>query len=65
MNDTQKIHAEEAVKYPLPMSVLLDPKYAHRYIDPCTGNLRSPEDIAQNEKMWRELAPPPMIKVRN
>ncbi len=65
MNDTQKIHMEEAKEYPLPMEVLLDPKYAHRYKDPCTNNLRSPDDIRKNETFWKNLQPPPMIKVRN
>jgi hypothetical protein len=64
MNDTQKIYVANAEEYPLDMKILLDPKYAHRYIDPCTSNLRSPEDIAQNEAFWKAQGKPAEIKVR-
>ncbi len=64
MNDTQKISTEEAVKYPLSMDVLMDPKYAHRYIDPDTGELRAPEDIAKNEALWNAQGKPFEIKIR-
>jgi hypothetical protein len=52
MNDMQKIKEAMAQACPLPLEVLLDPKYAHRYIDPDTGKLRSPEDIRENEAFW-------------
>jgi hypothetical protein len=64
MNDTQKIQTEEAQVYPLPMDVLLDRRYTHRYIDPSTGKLRMPEDIAANERLWKSCGKPTEIKVR-
>jgi len=64
MNDVHKVSVEESKRYSLPIEVLMDPRYTHRYIDPTTGKLRSPEDIEQNEKFWKTLPKPAEMKGR-
>jgi len=63
MTDHTKIRELLQEKIPVPLELLLNPMFSHRYFK--DGKLRSIKDIRENEALWKDQLPPMSSKLKN
>ena len=56
MSDHSKIRELLQEKIPVPLELLLNPMFSHRYFE--NGKLRPIKDIQENETLWKSQPPP-------